>query len=155
MTVPRRQLYPNMPPHLRVVREPSFRPSELPKIRTAQDAVAILRPLMAGEIVEVVYALLLDSQLHVLGKVLVGRGVVNSCLIQPREVFHLAVAYMATSVIVAHNHPSGDPSPSAEDRAVTRALVAAGRVLELPVNDHIILGDGDRYCSLSEAGMMS
>src|SRR5436309_2405344 len=64
-----------------------------------------------------------------------------------------ALAEAAAGIIVVHNHPSGDPTPSADDRAVTRQLVEAGRVLDLPVYDHVIVG-GDRYVSLAEAGLL-
>jgi DNA repair protein RadC len=74
-------------------------------------------------------------------------------LVHPREVFRIAIALGAAAIVVAHNHPSGDASPSAEDHAVTRQLVAAGRILDLPVHDHIIVGAGC-YTSFAEAGLL-
>jgi DNA repair protein RadC len=73
--------------------------------------------------------------------------------VHPREVFRPAIVEAAAGIIVVHNHPSGDPTPSAEDRAVTRQLVAAGRLLDLPVYDHVIVA-GDRWVSLAAAGLM-
>src|SRR3989442_1556272 len=81
------------------------------------------------------------------------RGIVNSSLIHPREVFRSAILAGAAGIIVAHNHPSGDPTPSADDRSVTRQMVEAGRLLDLPVYDHVILG-GDTYMSFAEAGLL-
>jgi DNA repair protein RadC len=77
----------------------------------------------------------------------------NSSLVHPREVFRGAIAEAAAGLIVVHNHPSGHPAPSADDRAVTAQLVEAGRILDLPVHDHVIIG-GDRYFSFAEAGLL-
>ena len=70
----------------------------------------------------------------------VTRGILNSSLVHPREVFVHAIVARAASVILCHNHPSGDPTPSPDDRAVTEQLVAAGRLLDIPVHDHVIIG---------------
>ena len=80
--------------------------------------------------VEEFHLLALDTQSQVLREVLVTRGILNSPLVHPREVFRPAIAEAAAGIIVVHNHPSGDPTPSAEDRAVTRQLVAAGQLLD-------------------------
>ena len=85
--------------------------------------------------------------------VLVTRGLLDASLVHPREVFREAIAERAAAVILVHNHPSGDPTPSAEDRAVTAQLVAAGRLLDIPVHDHVIVGRG-RYVSFAEAGWL-
>ncbi|HET7631984.1 MAG TPA: JAB domain-containing protein, partial [Gemmatimonadaceae bacterium] len=71
----------------------------------------------------------------------------------PREVFREAIAERAAAVILVHNHPSGDPTPSVEDRTITEQLVAAGQVLDIPVHDHVIIGRG-RYTSFAEAGIL-
>src|SRR2546427_8392450 len=99
------------------------------------------------------HVLALGSQSQILGDLLITRGILNSSLVHPREVFRAAIAEAAAGIIVVHNHPSGDPTPSADDRAVTRQLVEAGRGLDLPVYDHVIVG-GDRYVSLAEAGLL-
>jgi DNA repair protein RadC len=95
----------------------------------------------------------LDSQHRLERDITVTRGILNSALVHAREVFRDAIAQRAASVILVHNHPSGDPSPSAEDRAVTAQLVAAGRLLDIPVTDHLIVGRG-RYVSFAEAGLL-
>ena len=103
--------------------------------------------------VEEFHLLALDSQSRVLREVLVTRGLLNSSLVHPREVFRPAIAEAAAGIIVVHNHPSGDPTPSAEDRAVTRQLVAAGQLLDLPLYDHVIIA-GDRFVSFAGAGLL-
>jgi len=103
--------------------------------------------------VEEFHVLALGSQSQVLGDLLITRGILNSSLVHPREVFRAAIAEAAAGIIVVHNHPSGDPTPSADDRAVTRQLVDAGRLLDVPVYDHVIVG-GDRYVSFAEAGLL-
>ena len=103
--------------------------------------------------VEEFRVLALGSQSQILGDLLITRGLLNSSLVHPREVFRAAIAEAAAGIIVVHNHPSGNPTPSADDRAVTRQLVDAGRLLDLPVYDHVIVG-GDRYVSFAEAGLL-
>jgi len=83
----------------------------------------------------------------------VTRGILTSSLVHPREVFLNAIAARAAAVVLCHNHPSGDPTPSTDDRAVTSQLVAAGRLLDIPVVDHVIIGRG-RYTSFAEAGLL-
>ena len=87
------------------------------------------------------------------GRVLVTRGLLNSSLVHPREVFRAAIAEAAAGIIVVHNHPSGDPTPSGEDRAITRQLAEAGRLLDLPLYDHVIIA-GDRFASLATLGLL-
>lgn len=103
--------------------------------------------------VEEFHLLALDSQSQVLREILVTRGLLNSSLVHPREVFRAAIAEAAAGIIVVHNHPSGDPTPSAEDRAVTRQLAEAGRLLDLPLYDHVIIGGG-RFVSLATLGLL-
>ncbi len=99
------------------------------------------------------YVLTLNTQLRVVSCQEVTRGILNSSLVHPREVFRLAIAEGAAGIVVVHNHPSGDPTPSADDKAVTRQLVEAGKVLDIPVYDHVVIGDG-RYVSFAEAGLL-
>ncbi len=79
------------------------------------------------------------------------RGILNSSLVHLREVYRTAILAGPAGIILVHNHPSGDPTPSADDRAVTRQLVDAGRLLDVPCYDHVIIA-GDRYASFAEAG---
>jgi DNA repair protein RadC len=125
----------------------------LPRIREPEDVVRLFQPRLRDLPVEEFHLLALDSQSQVLRDVLVTRGLLNSSLVHPREVFRPAIAEAAAGIIVVHNHPSGDPTPSAEDRSVTRQLVAAGQLLDLPLYDHVILA-GDRFVSFATEGLL-
>jgi len=124
-----------------------------PRVRDPADVAALLGPRLRDLAVEEFHVLALDSQSRVRRDVLVTRGLLNSALVHPREVFRAAIAEAAAGIIVVHNHPSGDPTPSAEDRAVTRQLVEAGKLLDLPVYDHVIVA-GDRWLSFVGAGLL-
>jgi DNA repair protein RadC len=124
-----------------------------PRIRTPADVYRWFAPRLVDLPAEEFHVLALDSQSAVLRDLFVTRGLLNSSLVHPREVFRGAIAEAAAGVIVVHNHPSGDPTPSADDRAVTRQLVEAGRVLDLPVYDHVVVGRG-RYVSFAETGLL-
>jgi DNA repair protein RadC len=122
---------------LRLVREGGFPapegyPSRGTRIKTGDDVYARMAPYAAREIVEVFWLLCLDTQSRVIGNApeVITRGLLNSSLVHPREVFCVAITAGAAGIILVHNHPSGDPTPSAEDRAITRQLVAAGRLLD-------------------------
>jgi DNA repair protein RadC len=125
----------------------------VPRIREPEDVVRLFQTRLRDLAVEEFHLLALDSQSQVLREVLVTRGLLNSSLVHPREVFRAAIAEAAAGIIVVHNHPSGDPTPSAEDQAVTRQLVAAGRLLDLPLYDHVIVA-GDRFLSFAAAGLL-
>jgi len=123
------------------------------RIRGPTDVQRVYAARLRDLTVEEFHVLALGSQSQILGDRLITRGILNSSLVHPREVFRAAIAEAAAGIIVVHNHPSGDPTPSADDRAVTRQLVDAGRLLDLPVYDHVIVG-GDRYVSFAEAGLL-
>ena len=123
------------------------------RIRAPSDVVALVGSRIRDLAVEEFHVLALDTQSQVLRDVLVTRGILNSSLVHPREVFRAVIAEAAAGVILVHNHPSGDPTPSAEDRNVTSQLVAAGRLLDLPVYDHVIVA-GDRWLSMASAGLL-
>ncbi len=125
----------------------------LPRIREPEDVVRLFDNRLRDLQVEEFHLLALDSQSQVLREVLVTRGLLNSSLVHPREVFRAAIAEAAAGIVVVHNHPSGDPTPSAEDRAVTQQLAAAGRLLDLPLYDHVIIA-GDRFLSFATAGLL-
>jgi DNA repair protein RadC len=122
-------------------------------LRGPQDVVAVYAPRLQELPVEEFHVAILDAQHRLERDVLVTRGLLNSSLVHPREVFREAIAERAAAVILVHNHPSGDPEPSRDDRVVTEQLVAAGRLLDIPVHDHIIVGRG-RYLSFAEAGLL-
>lgn len=94
-----------------------------------------------------------DSQLQVRGRKTIHIGTLTASMVGPREVFREAIREAASTIIVAHNHPSGDPTPSPEDIDVTRKLVKVGEMLDIPVVDHIIVGDGT-YISLKRKRLM-
>lgn len=129
-------------------------PQSRPRIRTARDIHALCSPQLRDLAQEEFRVLLLDTRHAVTREHVVTRGTLDTSLVHPREVFRLAVTENAACLVLVHNHPSGDPTPSPEDREVTRQLVAAGRLIGVPVLDHVIIGDG-RYLSFVEAGLLS
>lgn len=126
---------------------------ERPKIRSPQDVYNLIGPSLRDAKKEHFLALLLDTKGGVLRQTTISVGDLSSSLVHPREVFVEAVRRSAASLIVAHNHPSGDPAPSPEDAQVTRRLQEAGELLGIELLDHIILGD-NRWISLREKGLM-
>jgi DNA repair protein RadC len=125
-------------------------------IRSSQDAVAILRPYLAGVDREHFIVLLLDRKNKAIGLNTVSIGSLTSSVVSCREVFKPAILANAAAIICAHNHPSGEAQPSAEDRALTTRLVEAGRLLGIQVLDHVILGDGTDACySFADAGLLT
>jgi DNA repair protein RadC len=128
-------------------------PAERTRIRGPADVFARCAPLLRDLPQEEFRVLLLNAQHAVFREVLVTRGILDASVVHPREVFRQAVAETAAAVILVHNHPSGDPSPSQEDRQVTRQLADAGRLLGIPVLDHVVVGDA-RYVSFVEAGLL-
>jgi DNA repair protein RadC len=102
---------------------------------------------------EIFAAVLLDAKHSVIREVTVSEGSLTLSIVHPREVFLPAVRASAAAVIFLHNHPSGDPTPSTEDRVLTSRLVSAGQLLGIPVLDHLIVGDG-RYVSFADQGWL-
>jgi DNA repair protein RadC len=125
--------------------------AELPLVRDAADVWRLLGPRCVGETVEVFVAGYLDGRNRMIAASEVGRGTLTSCLVHPRELFRVAVAIGAASVVVGHNHPSEDPRPSGEDVALTKRLKDAGEILGIRVLDHVVM-TASRYISLSEQG---
>ena len=117
---------------------------------SATNVARMLRPLLADEPVEVFVSLLLNGKHRVVAFAEVSRGTLTTSLVHPREVFGPALRLAAAAIVVAHNHPSGDPEPSVEDLAVTRRLRDAGKLLGVPLLDHVILGADDAYRSLRD-----
>ena len=123
----------------------------MPRINEAQDAAAFLLPLYRTERREHFIVLPLSAKNEVLMRADVSTGTLTQTLVHPREVFEPAIRCGAAHIILAHNHPSGDPAPSAEDCRLTRVMAEAGKVLGIPVTDHIVLGR-DRFYSFAEEG---
>jgi len=121
------------------------------RIRSPADVYSLLYPKMREHKRERLVALLLDTKNHVLREEIISIGSLNANIVHPREVFKAALMESCASVILSHNHPSGDPTPSREDIAVTEKLVEGGKLLGIDVLDHIVIGDG-RYVSLKDEG---
>jgi DNA repair protein RadC len=117
------------------------------------EVYAAFAPLMEDLRHEVFRVALLDAQNGLLRDRVVSEGTLSASLVHAREIFKPAILESAASVILLHNHPSGDPTPSREDVRLTRQLVECGRLLELPVHDHVIIGRG-RFASLAERGII-
>ncbi len=124
------------------------------KIKSSADVYSIIYPQVRELKKERLTTLHLDTKNNVIREEVVSIGTLNSNIVHPREVFKSALIESAASVILTHNHPSGDPSPSREDIAVTRKLVDGGKLLGIEVLDHVIIGDG-RYVSLKDEGYIS
>ena len=123
----------------------------MPRIRAARDAAELLLPRCRGERREHFFVLPLSAKNEVLMIADVSAGTLTNTLVHPREVFEPAIRCGAAHIIAAHNHPSGDPAPSAEDHRLTRVLCEAGKVLGIPVTDHVIVA-GDGFFSFAETG---
>lgn len=102
---------------------------------------------------EQVILLLLDTKCHKIRDMVLSKGTVNASIVEPREVFVKALRYQAVNIVLLHNHPSKDTTPSQADRALTRRLVETGEIVGIPVLDHIIIGD-NTYFSFREHGML-
>lgn len=122
-----------------------------PLIDSQEAAAAVIVPQLTGKAKEHVIALLLDARHRLIRVAPIAVGSLSASVVHPRELFKEAIAASAAAVIVAHNHPSGDPEPSAHDVSLTRRLTAAGAVLGIEVLDHLIVGAG-RVVSLRARG---
>jgi DNA repair protein RadC len=128
--------------------------AERKKVSHPAVAAEVLWTFLEGADREHFVVLLLDTQNQIIGIHTVTVGTLDASLVHPREIFKPAILANAASVVLAHNHPSGDPTPSAEDRAVTRQIRAAGRTVGIEVLDHIVVGDPHRFFSFLEAGIL-
>jgi DNA repair protein RadC len=127
-------------------------PDERPAVHSPADAAALVQYEMSALEQEELRVLLLDSRNRVLDTVTVYRGSINSSQVRVGELFRTAIRRNAASIIVIHNHPSGDPTPSPDDVAVTRAMTQAGKLLDIEVLDHLVIGRG-RFVSLKDRGL--
>ena len=127
--------------------------AERPRIQGPADVYELCAPNLRDLRQEEFRILLLNTQHAVLRELTVTRGTLDASVVHPREVFRAAISESAAAVILVHNHPSGDPAPSREDRDVTDQLAAAGRLIGIPVLDHVVVGDG-RYVSFVEKGLL-
>ena len=130
---------------------------EKPQIGSPSDVVHVARmvmPSMRDLQQEELHVFCLDTKNYVTKQRRIFEGSLNASIIHPREVFRFAIEEAAASIILLHNHPSGDPAPSPEDIHATKQLVEAGKLLQISVTDHVIIGDGC-YISMKEEGIIS
>jgi len=125
---------------------------ERPTINSPADAAALVQSEMGLLEQEHLRVILLDTRNHVLEVVEIYKGSINSSQVRIAEIFKAAIRRNATALIVVHNHPSGDPTPSPDDVAVTRAIVQAGKLVDIEALDHVVIG-GSRWVSLKERGL--
>ncbi|MFC2053485.1 DNA repair protein RadC [Chloroflexota bacterium] len=125
---------------------------ERPTIHSPADAAALVQYEMSVLEQEELRVILLDTRNHVMGIVTVYKGSLNSSQVRVGELFKEAIRRNAAALIVIHNHPSGDPTPSPDDIALTRAIVEAGKLIDIDVLDHLVIGTG-RFVSLKEKGL--
>jgi DNA repair protein RadC len=126
---------------------------ERPQLRTPADVVSAAADLLHGADRERLVVLSADTKHRLLGCDVVSVGTLDGSPAHPREVFKPAIRRSAAAIALVHNHPSGDPTPSPEDRAVTRRMRDAGKLLGIPLLDHVVVGD-TRYVSLRAEGMI-
>lgn len=127
-------------------------PDERPAIHSPADAAALVQYEMGALEQEQLRVMLLDTRNRVDAIIEVYQGSLNSSQVRVGELFKSAIRRSAAAIIVVHNHPSGDPTPSPDDIAVTRAIVQAGKLLDIGVLDHLVIGRG-RFVSLKERGL--
>jgi DNA repair protein RadC len=120
-----------------------------PIVRNAFDIYRYLQPRLRGLLQEVFVVVALDARNAVLSDVEIARGSLTGVAVHPREVFRPLIRMAAAGAVVAHNHPSGDPTPSADDLALTRRLRRAGDLLGIPVLDHVVIG-AQSYTSIGD-----
>lgn len=121
------------------------------KITASREAYQILRPELADQLYESFWIILLNRGHKFIRKCLISEGGISSTTVDPKKIFKLAVDHHASAIILGHNHPSGNPSPSEADIQLSKKIIEAGRLLDICVLDHIIFGD-DRYYSLRDSG---
>ncbi|MCC5465385.1 JAB domain-containing protein [Pelosinus baikalensis] len=126
-----------------MVKERNFK-YEYKRITCPRDIYQILRDFIGTIDREVFVMATLDIKNNVNALHTVSIGSLNASIVHPRELFKVAILANAASIIIAHNHPSGDPAPSSEDLSLTQKLVEAGKLLDIPILDHIVVGDDER-----------
>lgn len=123
-------------------------------IRSPADVFENYKTLFQNYVRERFVVFWLNSANKVIGFEIISEGILNSSLTHPREVYRGAIVSTAASIILAHNHPSGNPEPSHEDLSITKQIVEAGRIVGIPTHDHIIFAEAT-YTSLAERGLIN
>ena len=122
------------------------------RLTNPKSGYLLLKDLLSEEKREVFYVILQDLKGYLITYEMISTGTLSNTLVHPREVFYPAIRNKAASLILAHNHPSGDPAPSPQDIALTKKLIEAGKLVGIPVDDHLIFGK-ECYTSLRETGL--
>ena len=128
-------------------------PEAKPQISCPEDAASLLSPRMSNLLQEELHVLLLNTRNQVVAERTIYIGTVNSSNVRPAEVIRPAIMLNAPGMIVAHNHPSGDPTPSPEDVSVTKDIVAAAKLMDIAVFDHLVIGQGIEFTSMKSRGL--
>ena len=128
------------------------RSGERPTIHSPEDAYDVIKGFLEPLDQEEFWVAVLDTRNRVMALVVIYRGSVNSSQVRVAEIFRKAILENAPAIILAHNHPSGDPSPSPDDIAITREIIKAGKLLDIQVLDHLVIGQ-DRFISLNRRGL--
>ena len=131
----------------------SAKPIEKIHLSCPQDVADFLMPRLRYAAKEQFVVILLNSKNKVIGTEVVSEGSLSSSIVHPREVYAPAMLHHAAAIMVAHNHPSGDPKPSFEDEEITRMLSRSGKVLGIPMIDHVIIGDGNYFSFLENEAL--
>ncbi|MCB9335834.1 MAG: JAB domain-containing protein [Flavobacteriales bacterium] len=142
----------NRPPKVRIVYSKKLKPNERPKITSSNDVLDMLRELWSSqvEVREEFLLLLLDRSNRVLGYELLSKGGISGTVADLRLIFSIALTALASAIIIAHNHPSGNIQPSHADIVLTNRIKEAGQQLEIPLLDHIILTKEGHYSFADE-----
>lgn len=131
---------------------------DIPKSVSSPDdaAQSFTQVLHMDESAQEIFAcLFLDTKNHIVGVQEISRGTINGTIVHPREVFKAALLHNASSIILGHNHPSGDPTPSKEDTLVTARLVESGKLMDIPILDHIIIATAEEFYSFKDHGQIT
>ncbi len=121
---------------------------------TPEKVYELIRLELSGQKIEMLMIALRDVRRHCLHREIISKGTLTELLMHPREIFHEAIRHRAHTLIIAHNHPSGDPTPSARDLEMTQLLVSAGKIVGIELSDHLIIGQ-NRYVSFFQKGLLN
>lgn len=122
-------------------------------IRGPQDVATLMKDRLKDSALEELWIITMDTRGYTTGRFMASRGGLTSSIVEPRTVFTYALSRMAAAVVLVHNHPSGNPEPSIEDTLITKQVAAAGKILGIPLRDHVILANGN-WTSLAERGVI-
>ena len=137
----------------RLVRETHFTFPQREQVSSPEDVAAVLQHYFEDKDREEFIVVFLDQAHTMIGMAQISVGGLAASIVEPRQVFKTAILANAAAIILAHQHPSGNPEPSREDIRITRQLVEAGKFMGIPVHDHLIIAE-DRYVSLAERGLL-